>query len=73
MDHRIALLERALLQSMDSSLASQSGLADRLSSGLQNMRQGITEDKANQVTMQCFQWSKYQAHVPATLQALAIA
>ena len=51
-DHRLALLESTLVQSMDSSSASQSGLAHRLSSGLLSLRQSITQDKANQVTKQ---------------------
>lgn len=48
-DQRMALLESSLIQSMDSSMASQSGLAHRLSSGFQDMRQSITQDTATQV------------------------
>ncbi len=49
MDQQLALLESALVQSLDSSLASQSGLAHRVTSGLQDLSQSIKQDKANQV------------------------
>ncbi len=51
MDQRLALLESSLAQSLDSSLASQSGLAHRVSSGLQDLSHSIKQDKANQVGM----------------------
>lgn len=49
MDQRLALLESSLVQSLDCSLASQSGLAHRVSSGLQDLSHSIKQDKANQV------------------------
>ncbi|DBB00749.1 TPA: hypothetical protein ACH3X1_000682 [Trebouxia sp. C0004] len=48
MDHRLALLESSPLLRLDSSLASQSGLAHQVSSGLQHLSQSIKQDKANQ-------------------------
>ena len=51
MDQRLALLESSLVQSLDSSLASQSGLAHRVSSGLQDLSQSIKREQGNQVGM----------------------
>ena len=51
MDQRLALLESSLAQSLDSSLASQSGLAHRVSSGLWDLSHSIKQDNANQVGM----------------------
>lgn len=47
MDQRLAMLESTLVQSLDSSLASQSGLDHRVSSGLQDLSHSIQQDKAN--------------------------
>lgn len=52
MDQRLVLLESSLVQSLESSLPSQSGLAHRVSSGLQDLIQSIKQDKANQVGME---------------------
>ncbi|KAL0047104.1 hypothetical protein WJX82_006637 [Trebouxia sp. C0006] len=47
-DQRLALLESSLVQSLDSSLASQSGLAHRVNSGLQDLSHSIKQDQASQ-------------------------
>ena len=49
MDQQLALLESSQVQRLESSLASQSGLAQRVSSGLQDLRQNIKQEQANQV------------------------
>ncbi len=49
MDQRLALLESSLVHSLDSSLASQSGVAHRVSSGLQDLSHSIKREQANQV------------------------
>ena len=48
-DQRMVVLETSLLQSMDSSLTSQSGLAHQISSGLQDLKHSLQQEKANQV------------------------
>ena len=49
-EQRIALLEASLLQSMDTSLASNSILAHRLTVGLQELRHSICQDQSHQVS-----------------------
>lgn len=49
-EQRIALLEASLLQSMDTSLASNSTLAHRLTVGLQELRHSICQDQSHQVS-----------------------
>ena len=53
-DQRLALLESSLVQSLDSSLASQSGLAHRVNSGLQDLSHSIKQDQASQVGAEAF-------------------
>ena len=54
-EQRFALLEASLAQGLDSSLACQSGLVQRLSLGLRDLRYSINQDKSYQVTQPCMQ------------------